>query len=312
MPEAFSDAWYIIANPTAGNHTARRKLSVIQKQLSASGITFELVETQYQKEAIQLVQQATQKGFRKIMAIGGDGTNNEVINGILNQTITPSHEITYCLLPVGTGNDWIKEYKIPTPIEKWIAALSSSTIFLQDIGKVSFFKNGKQQQRYFANVAGMAYDPFVLSEMEKLKRPITNRLAYLAYGMYYVFKYKLQRARVSFNNSSVENYFYLINAGICRYSGGGMQLVPHAIPDDGHLALTLAGPLSKLGVILNSYRFYNGSIGAHPKVDTFSTKHIKVEAIDDPILVEVDGEVLGETPVEFSIIPKALKIVVPT
>jgi len=303
--------WYIIINPTAGKGFVKKHLAQIFSTLDSRNLQYQWVETQKKNHATELTKLGIEKGFRKIMAIGGDGTNNEVVNGILSQNHISSVQITYCLFPVGTGNDWIKEHQIPKDLNTWIKMVLKGQTFLQDIGLVKYIKDGKQEQRYFVNVAGMSYDPFVLEEMEKLKRPITNRLAYLAYGMYYVFKYKIPKARVHFNKQVVEGFYYLINVGICKYSGGGMQLVPHAIPDDGKLALTLAGKLTKLGVILNSYRFYNGTVLGHPKVDGFQTDYIKVEGISAPVLVEVDGEVLGTTPVEFSILKKVLKIIRP-
>lgn len=305
-----ADIWYIVVNTIAGQGNAKRRLTEVTAFLETR-IKFKLVKTEARGHASKLVIQGIQNGYRKIIAVGGDGTNNEVVNGIMKQQVIPTSEITYCLLPLGTGNDWAKQYKISRKLSQWFKMLEVNKTFIQDVGLVLYLKDGVSEQRYFANVAGMAYDPYVLSEMEKLKRPVKNRLAYLLYGMYYVFKYNLQKARVSFNGETVENHFYLINAGVCKYSGGGMQLVPHAKPDDGKLALTLAGKLTKLGVILNSYRFYNGSIGKHSKVDTFLTDCIKVEAINEPIGLEVDGEILGETPVEFRLIPKALKIIIP-
>lgn len=311
MDKPNSDKWYIIANPAAGNQAVKKHLPKILHTLNQHQFEFEWVATTHRNHAAQLVTQGIQKGYRKIIAIGGDGTNNEVVNGIILQTEISTQEITYCLLPIGTGNDWIKAHRIPKDLNLWISMIKKGKILLQDIGLVRYSLNGKKQQRYFVNVAGMAYDAFICDEMEKLKRPLTNRLTYLFFSLYFVFKYKLQKAKVHFNNKTVEGYFYLINAGICKYSGGGMQLVPHAIPNDGKLALTLVGKLSKLEVLLNAYRFYGGKITDHSKVSIYQTDHIIVEALGNPIGVEVDGEWLGETPVEFSLIPKALKVIVP-
>lgn len=311
MEQSKENTWFVIINPAAGQGTFKSHLKQSLRLLESQGISMNVVYTEYPKHAIELVRLGVEQGFRKIIAFGGDGTNNEVVNGIMQQELVDSKELTYCLLPVGTGNDWIKEYQIPKNLNAWVKMLKAGNHTLQDVGLVHYHQAGEAQQRYFTNVAGMAYDPFVLAEMAKLRRPVTNRLAYLLYGMYYVFKYKLPKARVQFNGKVVEDKFYLINAGICRYSGGGMQLVPHAVPHDGRLALTLAGALSKLGVIFNSYRFYNGTIGGHKKVDTFQAETIRVEAMEEPILVEVDGEVIGETPVVFSLVPGALRVLVP-
>jgi len=126
-----------------------------------------------------------------------------------------------------------------------------------------------------------------------------------------IFKYKIHRAKLIFDEQKIIDYFYIINVGICKYSGGGMQLVPHAVPNDGNFALTFVRKISKLDVILNSYRFYNSSLLEHSKVEGSLTKKIRVETMDDePTGVEVDGEYIGESPVEFSILPKALKIII--
>jgi diacylglycerol kinase (ATP) len=161
-----------------------------------------------------------------------------------------------------------------------------------------FFKS-KKIERYFINVAGMAYDAFgvQLSEGKNWRFP---KIQYLFHALSGLFKYKIHRAKLIFDEQKIIDYFYIINVGICKYSGGGMQLVPHAVPND-----------SKLDVILNSYRFYNSSLLEHSKVEGSLTKKIRVETMDDePTGVEVDGEYIGESPVEFSILPKALKIII--
>lgn len=304
--------WYIIANPSAGRGVVNRKLPLIEKQLQSNGLLYELVKTEKKGDGIFLAKKGIQKGFRKILAIGGDGTNNEVVNGIIQQDSVATHEIEYSMLSIGTGNDWIKTHDIPKNIEAFISMLKNGKTAFQDIGVVTYFKDGKKQKRFFANVAGMAYDAFVVKKTEGQSGLFSNKLFYLISLMKYLFQYKLQKAKIQFNGIELNDYFYTINVGICRFAGGGMELVPHAIPDDGQLAITIAGKFSKLSVILNTYRFYNGTIGDLTKVSTYFSKKVKVETLDkNPILIEVDGEFLGATPVEFGIIPRALKIVIP-
>jgi len=117
---------------------------------------------------------------------------------------------------------------------------------------------------------------------------------------------------VIFDGQIDEDRYYLVNVGICKYSGGGMQLVPHAIPDNGKFALTIARHLTKMQVVMATPKFYNGKAGDHPKVELYEAKSIKVEALtNEPILLEVDGEFLGGTPVEFVLLENALQIIVP-
>ena len=183
---------------------------------------------------------------------------------------------------------------------------------VQDIGVATYTEQDQKKVRYFANIAGMAYDAYLVKNIEAKKNRITGSIIYILFLLVYLLKYRLTKAKVSFDQQVIEQYYYTINVGICRYSGGGMQIVPHAKPDDGWLAVTLAGKLSKLKVILNTFRLYNGTIGKLKEIDTYLTKEIHIEApATTPCLIEADGEFLGQTPVSISILSKALRIIVP-
>lgn len=304
--------WYIIANPAAGKGKVNRKLPFIEKTLQTQNISYELVKTTKKGDGIFLAKKAIENGFRKLLAVGGDGTSNEVVNGILQQKTCSSQNIIYSLLPIGTGNDWIKTHGFSKNIEDVILMLKNQKTTFQDIGIVTFHKNGELQKRYFSNVAGMAYDAFVVKKTENQGAIFSNKLFYLLSLMRYLFQYKLQKAKVQINGAELVDYFYTINVGICRFAGGGMEIVPHAVPDDGRLAVTIAGRFSKLAVLLNTYRFYNGSIAKLSKISTHFATALKVESLEkEPISLEVDGEFLGQTPVTFGIAPKALQIVIP-
>ncbi len=304
--------WYIIVNPAAGNGVAQRIWPRIKRILAEKFPKASIVYTEYQDHAIALVAEAVSKGFRHIIAVGGDGTNHEVCNGILMQKTVPSTDITYVLLPIGTGNDWIRTHGISRDLQQWLTMVEQGRTFLQDVGTLDYMNDGKDQFRYFFNVAGLAYDGFVVRYIEKNKKKVKNSLFYLFMIVRCILMYQLRKARIRFNGQEDSGYHYTINAGICKYSGGGMSLVPHAVPDDGMLALTIAGKVSKAEVLLNAYRFYNDSITKHRKIEGYYTKEIMIDAMDDgPILLEADGEFLGETPVRISILEKALKIIIP-
>ena len=181
---------------------------------------------------------------------------------------------------------------------------------LHDVGSVYYQNKGQEEYRYFVNVAGMAYDAFVAKFAERYKKWIAHKIIYLLMVIRCLFLYRLPKATVVFDEQTDEDFYYTINIGIARYSGGGMQLVPHADPADGLLALMLARRLTKLGVLLNTYRFYNGTLHHHPKINIFQAKHIIVKS-DESIGLEADGEWLGTTPVKFSVLPQALNVIVP-
>lgn len=281
---------------------------MIEQLLQEMGFSYTVQFTERRGHASRLAEDAILKGGRYILGIGGDGTNHEITNGILGQNFVPSSEIHYALLPVGTGNDWARQYGISAVPRQRLERLQSLQTVMQDAGLVEYFAEGETRKRYFVNVAGMAYDGFIGKKLTQ--KPAQNRLHYLLMVVQYLLEYQLTGARILFDGQVVEDKFYTINIGLCRYSGGGMQLVPHAIPDDGLFALTYAGALSKAEVLLQTPRFYDGSLLKHPKVGSAQVRHVQVEQTgDSPTLLEADGEFLGETPAIFTLLEKALKVV---
>ena len=293
ISELWQAKWLFIINPAAANGRAEKIWEKIKQQIEVEFPNFAATRTAYAGHAIQLAKEAISAGCRHLVAVGGDGTNHEVINGILEQKEVSPNEILYTLLPLGTGNDWIRTYNIPKQIVQWIAMVKTGHLFHQDVGLVKYLgPDGQKKSRYFVNVAGMAYDAFVVQYSNNHRSWLRNHFSYLLLILSCLFKYQLTKGILKTNTILVNQFFYTINIGICRYSGGGMQLVPHAVSDDGFLALTYAGPISKLGVILNTWRFYNASIGRHPKIQTSQVKKVEVsvEKGEPPILLEADGE----------------------
>ncbi len=308
-----STKWFVIVNPTAGNGKGGKKWPTFRQWLDEAEISYDYEITRRRGHGALLARNAIRNGYRKIMAVGGDGTNNEVMNGIMKQKVVPSNEIIYSIIPVGTGNDWIRTHNIPNKPKKVIQFIQQEKTAYQDIGLVMYDDhNGQHGRRYFMNVAGMAYDAVVAKASEEKQIQVSNKFLYLMLIFKCLMGYEAAKAKVIFDGKVDEDRYYLVNVGICKYSGGGMQLVPHAIPDNGKFALTIARHLSKMQVVLATPKFYNGKAGDHPKVELYEAKSIKVEALtDEPILLEVDGEFLGGTPVEFILLEKALQIIVP-
>ena len=120
--------------------------------------------------------------------------------------------------------------------------------------------------------------------------------------------YKHVNALISVDGLAMENQIFSLNVGICKFSGGGMIQVPNAIPNDGLFDMTVINSMSKMRVIRSLRRLYNGTINEHPKVDSYTGKSIRIESTDK-IHLETDGETLGHTPIEFSIIPKSVRII---
>lgn len=300
--------WHIIANPVSGGGAVEKHWPATERLLQEMDFSYSVHFTERRGHAARLAEDAILNGHRFILGIGGDGTNHEIVNGIMGQSFAPASDVFYALLPSGTGNDWARQYAIPSNPRARLERLKKMETRYQDVGLVKFIRDGKPGERYFVNVAGMAYDGYIGQKLTEHR--ISNRIQYLLLVAQYLMQYKLSKARILYDGRTVEDYFYTINIGLCRYSGGGMQFVPQAVPDDGLFALTFARRLSKPEVLLQTPRFYNGTLLNHPKVEGYQAKSIRVEHSDGtPTLLEADGEFLGETPVEFILLEKALKIV---
>ena len=300
--------WYIILNPAANNGNAGKSEAKIIATLQQNDISFVLVKTERPKHAAILAREAIAAGFRCLAAVGGDGTANEVINGIFTQTIVETTAITYAILPIGTGNDFIRTHHIPNHFAQAIPLLKNPKTILHDIGVVEYQKKEAQAKHFFINVAGFAYDAFVTRASHEQTNPISNKAFYLWLIFKCLFRYEPQKLRLQTDTETIDDHFYNVAIGICKYNGGGAIFVPHADPTDGLLALTLIRKVSKLNVIQSTPMFYNGKIGEHPATKLLQSKTIHITGNTE---VEVDGEILGTAPATVSILPAALKVVVP-
>jgi len=305
------EKWLIIVNPNAGSKKGARDWTKICHLLSQEGFDFHCVFTEHRNHAIHLTEQNLEKGYRNLVVVGGDGTMNEVLNGIMNQTKAPLEEIYLGMIPVGTGNDWCRTFGIPFDYKKAIHILKTKKIFIQDIGKVIYYKKNNTLQRYFLNVAGMGYDALVAKKTNILKeKGKGGPLAYIYFVFASLFQYKFMEGVIEVDDQIVfKGEIFSMNVGICKYNGGGMMQVPYAIPDDGFLDMMIIKKASKFIVIRHARKLYDGTLVNLPVVKTFRGKSIRIRSTGK-IYLETDGESLGHTPFTYEIIPTVLKVIV--
>ena len=298
---------FFIVNPHAGNGKGRKDWPLIESFLKSEKLKFDFVFSEKTYHAIYLAHIAVEKGYRTIIAVGGDGTLNEVANGILKSK--KCNDVTLGMIPVGTGNDWCRMYNIPINFIEAIKVIKNNKIFIQDIGLIKY-KNGSEfYKRYFVNVAGFGFDADVVKKVNTQKnKGKGGKFLYLLNLLKSLFSFKYVNAEINVDGDIFSSNLFSMNVGICKYSGGGMMQVPNAIADDGLLDVTVINRLSKFEVIRNVKNLYDGSFIKHPKVSTHRGQNIKVNS-EPAIAVEADGETLGTSPIEISIIPKALKII---
>lgn len=300
-----------IINPAGGGGKAAKAWFKLKSELNKHSVSYTEHFTKSKGDAIEIVKKLAILGENHFVAVGGDGTAHEVANGILlAQEEGTATDAALCLFSCGTGNDWVREHQISTNIQKFVQAVNKPEYRFQDVGLIEYFdENKNKKSRYFINVAGMAYDAFVAKNTEGLKQGHFSGNFYLLHVFKNLLKYKPEKVLITADNRTWSQKVYTINIGQCRFSGGNMQLVPHAVFDSGHLAVTIADSMPKWEIILQTPKFYNGKLLQHPSISGFECDEIQINSLNNnEVLIEADGEYLGMTPVKIKNLSNRLKV----
>jgi YegS/Rv2252/BmrU family lipid kinase len=298
----------VIVNPNAGKGRGKKDWDTIAALLSKYNLPYVHAFTQAKKHAISLAQQTIEDGYRRIIVVGGDGTMNEVVNGVFLQRTCETPMITLAMISVGTGNDWCKMFGIPHHYEKAIQIIAENKVRLQDAGKVKYFHGTMQEQRYFINIAGLGFDAVVVQRTNLQKeKGRSGKAIYFMNILKSLILYRHTYVEVNIDGKKICNDVFTISIGIGRFSGGGMMQTPHAIADDGLFDITIIKKIRKGDILMSLKKLYDGSILEHPKIEGFKGKDILIDS--DPLIhVEADGESLGHSPIEFQLLPKSINI----
>ena len=304
-------SWMVIVNPKAGLGHGLKDWPIISNQLNRSGVEFSCVFTERKYHAVELTVKAINDGYRKIVVIGGDGTVNEVVNGIFIQKIVPTTNIMLAVVPAGTGNDWVRMYGIPKAYSEAVKAIVAGRTILQDVGLISYQETMITHKRYMANVAGIGFDAAVNRRFNKLKdEGKSGKFLYLTSTLKALFKYRPKRFKIVIDGKEFfDTDMFSATIGIGKYNGGGMLHMPMAVVDDGLFDITVIKRIAKLSVVWNFKKLYNGHIYKHPKVIASQAKCIEIESYPESF-IEVDGEALGYSPFIFELVPRSICVVV--
>jgi len=297
----------VIVNPAAGAYSTYRKWPRINKLLRHVGLAFDFEYTEGVGHAIELARAATSDGCQYLVAVGGDGTVNEVANGILHST--DSGNVMLGIVNTGTGSDFIRSAGIPRHYSDACSFLTSRRRLVIDVGVVQFRRNGQTLQRYFVNAAGVGFDATVAQATEKLPKFFGGTIPYLVGLVKTLFSY--QNKPVVLNIENEVETGRILNVAVANggYVGGGMHIAPEAELDDSLFEVVIVGDIGKFELLKALPTVYKGTHVDHPKVSMRKARRITVES-PERILVYADGELLGEGPASFWLLPAALSVVV--
>lgn len=312
LVEPYDDKWLVIVNPNAGKRKGEKDWPEISALLTENGFEFVHESTAHRGHAVTITENYIRQGFRKIIVVGGDGTLNEVVNGIFLQEEVATSDIMVGMIMVGTGNDWGRMYNLKVKYKKAVRALKKQRIFLQDAGVVKYYDGDNEKTRYFVNIAGIGYDAFVVMMTNKTREQGGGgQMAYLANLVKGLFRYHHSYLDIEVDGVSVyKGKVFSMSVGICKFNGGGMMQLPFAIPDDGLLDITIFKNVTKLTVIRHLKKLFSGTFTKLPFVQVHRGKTVSIISTNNGnSQLETDGESLGQTPFIFTVIPKSVKVI---
>ena len=316
--------WYAVVNIFAASKKAGEMWRGAEKRLREDGVQFCCAMTGDHGNAMTLASAACERGYRRFIAVGGDGTVHDVLEGIMSfinscrlagGNVSLS-DFTLAVIPVGSGNDWIKTAGIPKDIRKASRLLSSGTIRKQDVVRVTMLDPDVMPEEkvihvsYMANVGGVGLDARVCERVNLAKsQGKKGRRLYVTALIYNIIHRIPSHARVVCDGLDVFEGSYLsIAFGIGKYSGGGMRQTPDAEIDDGLLDMTIIPDLTIMKIVKEAPKLFDGKLMTVRELVSAKSKSILVMA-DGP--VEVDGEVVGAAPVKFDVLDGQLNILCP-
>jgi diacylglycerol kinase (ATP) len=305
----------IIVNPKSQGGRLGKRWAELADTI-ARAFPFDDVMTKGPGDATHLARTALEHGAERIVAIGGDGTVNEVVNGFFDPAGTPiAPDASFALIPFGTGGDFRRTFHLPTEIEEAAQVIAANHRKKIDVGRLEFTATtGERASRMFANIASFGVSG-VVDRMVNESGKKLGRLSFLWATAKATWSYKNQRVQLVFDGRDrVEATINTVAIANGKYFGGAMKVAPNAEPDDGQFDVISLGDFGFGDVLASGRRLYQGSHLAMAKVSTRRAKVVEAEPIDPAGIVEldIDGESPGRLPARFEILPGALWFVTPS
>lgn len=299
----------LILNPVSGRGAGERALPLVRALMERHGLAHTLLRTEQPWHAAELARQAASEGCSVVVAIGGDGTSNEVINGLMQARGEGGGEPAMGVLCVGRGNDFAVGVGVPKDLKAGVAVLAANHRRRIDIGRV---EGGLYPQgRFFGNGVGIGFDAVVGFEALKLKH-LTGFPSYVVAALKTLFLYyRAPQVRIQADETDFTLRALMVSIMNGRRMGGGFWMAPEAQHNDGGLDLCIAAEVSRPQILALILRFMRGTQAGHPAIRTTRARHVTVTALEGSLPAHADGETLCTEGRELrlEIVPAALDIV---
>lgn len=288
-------SYLFVVNPVAGKNKGAKVLPLIKSVMKEKSIPHEIIETTEIGEARRIAKEGITKDFSTIVAVGGDGTIHEVLNGMVG-----SNKILG-IIPAGTGNDFSKSLKLPQNPHRALEVILYGKTKLVDLGKT----NGI----HFVNFASVGLDAAIASEANRIKKQIPGKLSYIIAAIKEITSFKSREMQFVIDGKNISEKIMMITMCNGIYYGGGMKVAPNALLEDGYFDVCVIKDMNKLKLLVLFPTIYLGKHLGYKEVSFYRAK--KVEIISKHQLqVNADGELIYNKTLKFEISQQKLEVIV--
>ncbi|OUC11596.1 MAG: diacylglycerol kinase [Alkalinema sp. CACIAM 70d] len=286
-----------IFNPHAGQAQFLQKhLPAAIDLWSRSGWQVDLAPTQFAGHATQIAQQAAEQGYDIAIAAGGDGTVNEVMNGLVNT------QTALGVLPIGTVNIWAREMGLPMDVLGAAQGLATAQVRTIDVGRAG--------DRYFLLMAGVGFDAAVTETIKPHEKKRLGAIAYIKQALHTAWQFQGVRTLLRIDGKRIRGRILMIVIGNSQLYGGVVKMTAHAVVDDGLLDVCVIKGRSMMVAPLRLFSIFTRNYNRDPKVEYYHATRIEIQG-KKHLPVQVDGDFIGRTPLRFEVVPSALQVLVP-
>jgi diacylglycerol kinase (ATP) len=295
-----------LVNPASDNGSTGRRWPEIARRASALGLTGDALFSEQPEHLRELARQAAEEGTKLVVAVGGDGTVNEVAAGIIG-----IGGVELAVIPRGTGVDFVRTYGIPTKLEGAVDVVLHGRTREIDAGRVGYRAwSGDAGEAWFVNAAGVGMSGAIAKRTNESTKAFGGKLSYLWSTLAVFARWRNTEVRIAVDGQTRSGRMNEVVVANGRYLGGGMMLCPEASPDDGLFDVLLIGDITKRDLVQTLPKIYRGSHLPHPNAELLRGTVVSVDS-DERLPVQLDGEQPGTTPVRFELVPRALRLRVP-
>jgi len=302
---------FVVVNPAAAGGRAGRYWPRISRELADAIGKYELALTTKAGDATTLVRNAVAGGAGFIIAVGGDGTVNEAVNGLCDGERSPSPDVSFGFIMCGTGGDFRRSFDLPKDMCASIGRLQSGHTQVIDLGRLRYVgTDGAPALRWFNNISSFGFSGEVVRAVNaaRYSKLLGGKFSFLWNSFLELRKYRGCLVDITVDGKTISDN--VCTAAICngRYFGGGMKMAPDAVLDDGHFDVVIVRQEPPLS-ILDMRLLYSGAHLQHPNVSVHRGKIVEAKPLSNaPIYLDVEGEAPGALPATFEVVPGALRL----